>query len=105
MSLQPRAGVEADAAGVSETIMLSAPTATISSAYYGNTTSLKQVTVAPGGKSLTFTVLKGQNILTVNLISPTAASETAVLYQGSTIITAVMVSNQVGIAAIPVLGN
>lgn len=84
MPLQETSLYASDVAGANETIQLQSTSAIIQNAYYGTDSSgnPKPATVAADGKSLTITILKGLNALTVALISPSLAPELVSLYQG-----------------------
>jgi len=91
--------------GVVETVSLSASTASIQDAFYGNGTSVTPATVAADGMSLKFTVTAGLNVLTVNLIAPAPTTESVELYQGKTILRIVTMGGLTGTGLIPIMGQ
>jgi hypothetical protein len=91
MALTPGSIFESDTIGASETITLSpvppntTTQALIASAFYGTdaTSTPVAATVSPDGKTVTIKVRAGINSLLMTLVSPSPASETVSLGQGS----------------------
>jgi hypothetical protein len=112
MALQPGSFFESDTTGSNETISLqpvspaTSTNAGFASAFYGTDSSgtPQPVTIAPGGQSLSFTVLNGINPLVITLVSPNP-SETVQLTQGSTLLEHVVLSQHSAVTTLFIKGT
>lgn len=113
MALKPVSFFEADATGTKETITLepfppaSSTNAKMASAFYGTDDqgAPKKVPISSDGKSLTITVVQGDNPLVITIVSPNPNDESVLIKQGGTVLANPTVRQHSAVSTIMIKGT